>query len=133
MFHVSDEEFERLVADALDEVPDRMAAWLENVVVTVVDEPADWQLEDLGERGDDNFEVVDDELLGLYDGLPITERGQDYGMADLPDEITIFKGPHERVCGSAEELAREVRLTVLHEVGHAFGNDERALEALGLG
>ncbi len=126
---MTDEEFERIVTDTLDEIPDRLLRALENVIVTVADEPDG---EQLAAFDTDGAEVCDDELLGLYEGCPLTERGAGYGEADLPDVITVFKGPHERCFPDADELAREVRTTVLHEVGHFFGNDEAALATLGL-
>ena len=128
MYRMTDEEFEGAVADALDEIPDHLFEALENVIVTVADEPDEEQLAALDSEG---AEVCDDELLGLYDGLPLTERSGTYGEGDLPDVITIFKGPHERSFEGREEMLDEVRRTVIHEIGHYFGNDEAMLEEMG--
>lgn len=128
MYRMTDEEFEGIVSDALDSIPDHLFDALENVIVTVADEPDDDQL---AAMDSDGAEVCDDELLGLYDGLPLTERGAYYGEGDLPDVITIFKGPHERCFEGRERVHEEVRKTVIHEVGHYFGNDEAMLEEMG--
>lgn len=128
MYRMTDEEFEDVVADALDEIPDHLFEALDNVIVTVADEPDDGQLAAIDS---DLAEVCDDELLGLYDGIPLTERGVYYGEGDVPDVITIFKGPHERCFVEREAIHAEVRKTVIHEIGHFFGNDEAVLEAMG--
>lgn len=131
MYQVSDEEFDRLVEAAMEELPARFASAIDNVAFAVADEPDDEELEvgaDWGTCDEDSGE-----LLGLYDGTPITQRGNDYGEGafDLPDVITVYKGPHERVCDSADQLAEEVRKTVVHEVGHYFGLDDDELYAMG--
>ena len=128
MYRMTDEEFEGIVSDALDSIPDHLFEALENVIVTVADEPDDNQL---AAMDSDGAEVCDDELLGLYDGLPLTERGAYYGEGDLPDVITIFKGPHERCFEGRDCVHEEVRKTVIHEIGHYFGNDEAMLEEMG--
>jgi predicted Zn-dependent protease with MMP-like domain len=74
---------------------------------------------------------MDDSLFGLYEGVPLTERSQAYSLV-LPDKITIFRGPLERAFRSPAEIAREVRITVAHELGHHFGFDEDRLAELGL-
>ena len=72
------------------------------------------------------------DLLGLYDGVSLMERGDGYGMpGDYPDTITIFKGPHERLEGGREEILEEVRRTVIHEVAHYFGMDEDQVDEMG--
>ena len=128
MYVMTDGEFEAVVADALDEIPDRLFEALDNVIVTVADEPDEEQLAAFDSQG---AEVCDDELLGLYDGIPLTERGAYYGEGDVPDVITIFKGPHERCFQERDAIREEVRKTVIHEIGHFFGNDEAALEQMG--
>ncbi len=70
-----------------------------------------------------------DDLLGLYDGIPLTERDE-YDFCP-PDVITVFKGPHERLCETREELVEEIRKTVVHEIGHYFGMDEGDIERMG--
>lgn len=98
---------------------------LDNVHVVVEDEPS---TEALGTRSDD---VEDETVFGLYEGTPLTERGSGYSMV-LPDKITIFRGPLERECRSAAEIAREVQITVVHELAHHVGFDEQRLDELGL-
>ena len=105
--------FERLVDEALDALPDDIAAQLSNVAVTVEDEPPP------GEK----------RLLGLYSGVPWGKRGSYYAGV-LPDKITIYRGPLERMCaGDPERLRAQVRRTVFHEIAHYFGiSDERLVE-----
>ncbi|HVS02328.1 MAG TPA: metallopeptidase family protein [Thermoanaerobaculia bacterium] len=104
--------FERLVEEALDGLPAEFAELLENVAV-VVEEEASRDL--LAEMGMD----PEEELLGVYQGVPITERDSFYQA--LPDRIALFRGPILRCCGSRREVIREVRDTVVHELGHYFG------------
>lgn len=108
---------------------------LDNVEVIVEDEPTDEQLA-LG-RGYPEWPAEGDRrggetLFGLYEGVPLTRRGGDYHLV-LPDRITIFRGPLERACASPQSIAREVRITVMHELGHHLGLDEARLFDLGLG
>lgn len=112
MLRVPADEFETLVGRALDQLPDEFAALLDNVVVLVEDEP---DPEMLAEMGFDPKE----ELLGLYTGVPRTER--EVGWETLPDTVSIFRGPLLRYCRDRRELMREVRDTVVHELGHHFG------------
>ena len=109
--------FDALVDRALDEIPDELAVLVHNVVVLVEEEPPE------GEP---------DDLLGLYDGVALTER---WGTppVELPDRILIFRGPLLDLCDSEEELAEEVRITVVHEVAHHFGIDDARLHDLGYG
>ncbi|MFI6153897.1 metallopeptidase family protein [Kitasatospora sp. NPDC051170] len=109
------EEFETLVSDALDQIPPQLAAMMDNVAVFVEDEP-----EDPG----------DPELLGLYEGTPLTERGEWYAGV-LPDRILIYRGPTLRFCETREQVVEEVRTTVIHEVAHHFGFDDHELDELG--
>ncbi len=111
---ISESEFEELVARALDGVPTELAALMDNVVVLVEAESPD---EDPG-------------LLGLYDGVPLTDRDSTYTFRP-PDRIFIFRGPLTRMCESPEELIEEVRITVVHEIAHHFGIDDSALHDLG--
>ena len=115
--------FERLVAKALESLPDQIQKMLDNVEIVVEDEPGPEHLDAASlARGET--------LFGLYQGIPLTERGSGYSMV-LPDKITIFRGPLERACRSRQELMREVRITVVHELGHHLGLDEERLEELG--
>ena len=117
--------FERLIARALDELPPDVVAMLDNVDVVVADEPTPEQF-DRRHAGDG-----EDTLFGLYEGVPLTERGSGYTMV-LPDKITIYRGPLERACSSPAAIAREVRITVMHELAHHLGFDEDRLDEIGL-
>jgi predicted Zn-dependent protease with MMP-like domain len=102
---------------------------LDNVEVVVEDEPTPEQVAANRTRGDtdDGHQPT---LFGLYEGVPLVERGQGYSLV-LPDKITIFRGPLERAFRSPQALIREVRVTVVHELGHHLGLDEERLEELG--
>jgi predicted Zn-dependent protease with MMP-like domain len=119
---VSRGEFERMVGDALDEIPDALASQLENVAVVVEDWPSREQLARLGPGHT---------LLGLYEGVPLTVRGPLSYSGVAPDRITIFQGPLSRRARDVDALAAQVRVTVLHEVGHYFGMDDVRLRELG--
>jgi predicted Zn-dependent protease with MMP-like domain len=109
--------FEELVGDALDEVPQPLLRLMDNVVILVEDDPPP------GQPGD---------LLGLYEGHALTERGWDYAGV-LPDRITIFRKPTLAICADEEEVREEVATTVVHEIAHHFGIDEHRLHDLGWG
>lgn len=115
--HLTDDEFEAAVADALDTIPPRLTAAMDNVVVLIEPEPPE----------------DDPDLLGVYDGTPLTERDSWWGAGALPDRITIFQGPLQRMCHSAEELRDEIAVTVVHEVAHHFGIGDEQLHDLGWG
>ena len=123
--HLSDEEFEAAVGDALDAIPDELADQMDNVVVLVRDEP---EPELLTEADYDEGGLPT--LLGLYDGVPLTERDDGWSMV-LPDRILIFKGPLERWCANREELTAEIGVTVIHEIAHHFGIPDERLHELG--
>ena len=109
---VSRDEFESLVQEALDELPDQFAELLENVAVVVEDEPSDHDLAALHGR--------DHELLGIYRGVARPRRSFSM-LPELPDRIAIFRGPILRVTRSRADAIRQVRDTVIHELGHYFG------------
>jgi predicted Zn-dependent protease with MMP-like domain len=120
MVHVSPDQFEAFVADALDEIPAVLGDAIENVAVVVSEWPTS---EQLGDRHGT--------LLGLYEGVPLTRRDPISYRGVLPDRITIFAGP---LCARADDeadLAAQVRTTVLHEVGHYFGMTDARLRELG--
>lgn len=112
---VTRDDFEVLVGEALDQIPDALARLMDNVVVLVEDHPP------AGRR-----------LLGLYYGVPLTERGHMYSGI-LPDTITIYRLPILRMCRTADEVVEQVRVTVVHEVAHHFGIDDDRLGELGYG
>lgn len=119
---VSREEFEVLVAQAVENLPDEFKAMLDNVAVMVEEEPTD---EDLEEVGIDPGDPERDELFGLYQGIPLPERGSSYSA--LPDRVLIYRGPILRCCETRREAIREIRDTVLHELGHYYGLEEDEL------
>ncbi|MEZ5281700.1 MAG: metallopeptidase family protein [Acidimicrobiales bacterium] len=105
------QRFEELVGEALDLLPDELFDAMDNVAFVVID-------------GDDP------DLLGLYDGVPLTERGMDYS-AVMPDRISIFRNTICAICETEDEVIEEVRVTVLHEIAHHFGIDDDRLDELG--
>jgi predicted Zn-dependent protease with MMP-like domain len=119
---VSEAEFEQMVADALDEIPPELGDEMENVAVVVQDWPTPGQLGGVGAGGT---------LLGLYEGIPITKRSPMSYSGVAPDRITIFRGPLTRLARDDADLARRVRVTVLHEVGHYFGMSDDRLREMG--
>jgi len=106
--------FDELVGHALDGIPPALADLIDNVVVLVEDEPPE----------------SEGELLGLYEGVPLTERDTQYSGV-LPDRITIFRNPTLGMCGSRDEVVEEVQVTVVHEIAHHFGIDDDRLHDLG--
>jgi predicted Zn-dependent protease with MMP-like domain len=113
--HLDRAAFDALVEQALDQIPDEIAGLVHNVVVLVEDDPP----------------ADEPDLLGLYDGVSLTERGADH--TGLPDRITVYRRPLLEMCADAEELVREVRITVVHEIAHHFGIDDERLHDLGYG
>jgi predicted Zn-dependent protease with MMP-like domain len=107
--------FEELVADALDEVPAELMVLLDNVVVLVEDRNPD-----------------EPDLLGLYEGYALTERGWDHSGA-LPDRIMIYREAICDICEDEDQVAEEVAITVVHEIAHHFGIDDDKLHAWGWG
>ena len=106
--------FEDLVIDELDRLPDDMVDGLDNVVFVVEDRPEDGSLD----------------LLGLYDGLALTERTQ-YGMGELPDRIVVYRESHLAICEDESDVRDEVHTTLVHEIAHFYGIDDEQLHELG--
>lgn len=113
------DNFERLVGRALDDLPEEFARLMENVAVVVEDEATDELLIEMG------LDPEVDDLLGLYQGVPLPGRDSSYSA--LPDRIVIYRGPICRACGTRSEAIREIRDTVVHELGHHFGFEEEDL------
>lgn len=107
-------EFEDLVDEAIDSVPDELVALIDNCIVVIEPEPPE----------------DEPNLLGLYDGIPLTERNSDYSMV-LPDRIFIFMGPILRMCTTYDHVVEEVHITVVHEIAHHFGISDARLHELG--
>jgi predicted Zn-dependent protease with MMP-like domain len=124
-YHVSKTKFAELVERALAELPPEFAEALEEVPVEIRDRPTKGQLRSVGLKSDEL-------LMGLYRGTPRPERSVEHS-GRMPDVIYIFQEDVELVCDNEEDLVREVRVTVLHELGHHFGLDEDDLERLGYG
>ncbi|WP_298325548.1 metallopeptidase family protein [Haloactinopolyspora sp.] len=114
MLELTESEFEELVAEALDQIPGELAQMMDNVVVLVEDEPPP--------------DAAD--VLGLYEGTPLTERGEFYSGV-LPDVIRLFRLPILRLCETWTDAVEEVLVTVVHEVAHHFGIDDDRLHELG--
>ena len=112
MFLIDASRFERLVGEALDSLPAALGEMMENIVVVVEDAHPD------------------EDLLGLYEGVPLTER-EDYGGLAMPDRVTVYRLPICAMCDSEEELIDEIGVTVVHEVAHHFGIDDDTLHQLG--
>lgn len=112
---VTPERFETLVDDALDSIPDELFRAMDNVVVLIADRNPD-----------------EPDLLGLYEGVALTERDTTYS-GFLPDTITIYRAALCDFCSSEAQLVEEVAVTVIHEVAHHFGIDEETLHELGWG
>jgi len=106
------ERFEELVADALDGIPEELGNYMQNVAVFVEEQ------------------APEPNLLGLYQGVPLTARGISYS-GTLPDRISIYRRTICAICSTEEEVVEQVRRTVIHEVGHHFGIGDRRLRELG--
>lgn len=120
---MDDERFEQLVSDGIDAIPARFLDKLKNVAIVIADNPTSEQLS-AGHVHEGSL------LLGLYQGVPLTARGDFYGMGmQLPDTITLFKDPIIRISGHDEDRIRlMVRDTVWHEIAHYFGYDDEEIE-----
>ncbi|WP_312676038.1 metallopeptidase family protein [Microbacterium sp.] len=114
MIQMDADAFGDLVEDELDLLPDDMVGGLDNVVFVVEDRPEDGSLD----------------LLGLYDGLALTERDR-YGVGELPDRIIVYREPHLHACETLAELRDEVHTTLVHEIAHFYGIDDDRLHELG--
>lgn len=117
------DRFEQLVAEAIESLPERFLSNLQNVVIIVESRPSREQRAYHGLTPGET-------LFGLYEGVPMTERGS--YAPPMPDKITIFQRPLEQACDSEEQLIKEIRNTVAHEVAHFFGIDDDRLDELGL-
>ena len=114
MLDLDADQFEQLVIGELDALPDEMLDGLDNVVFVVEDRPEDGSLD----------------LLGLYDGVALTERGQ-YGFGELPDRIILFREPLLAISQTLDELKDEIHVTLVHEIAHFYGIDDEQLHELG--
>ena len=114
MLELDADEFERLVVAELDALPDDMVDGLDNVVFVTEDRPDAGSLD----------------LLGLYEGVALTDRGQ-YGFGELPDRIVLFREPLLQIAGDLDELRDQIHVTLVHEIAHYYGIDDAQLHELG--
>ncbi|UOD81679.1 metallopeptidase family protein [Paenarthrobacter ureafaciens] len=121
-FRMTPEEFEAAVEDALHMIPPKAASAMDNVAVFIEDTYVPRPGED-----------PDTVLLGLYEGVPLTERDSWWEAGSLPDRITIFRQPILDICATRDEVIEEVAITVVHEIAHHFGIDDDRLHELGWG
>ncbi|WP_427005149.1 metallopeptidase family protein [Pseudarthrobacter sp. H2] len=121
-FPMSEDDFESAVSDALDRIPPELAKTMNNVAVFIEDDYTPQPGED-----------ADTVLLGLYEGVPLTERDSWWDAGSLPDRITIYRQPILDICASREEVIEEVTVTVVHEIAHHFGISDERLHELGWG
>ncbi|MGX5716062.1 metallopeptidase family protein [Arthrobacter sp. MAHUQ-56] len=121
-FSMSADEFEAAVEDALQSIPEKLARAMDNVAVFIEDDYVPGPGEDPGTV-----------LLGLYEGVPLTERDSWWDAGSLPDRITIFREPILDICGSRDDVIHEVAVTVVHEIAHHFGISDERLHQLGWG
>ena len=110
------EDFEKLVVEELDRLPDDMVDGLDNLVFVTEDRPEDGSLD----------------LLGIYDGVALTDRGE-YGFGELPDRIVLYREPLLDYCDSLDELKEQIHITLVHEIAHYYGIGEHELHQLGWG
>jgi predicted Zn-dependent protease with MMP-like domain len=121
-FPMSEADFEAAVSDALDRIPPELAQTMNNVAIFVEDDYTPQPGED-----------PDTVLLGLYEGVPLTERDSWWDAGSLPDRITIYRQPILDICASREDVIEEVTVTVVHEIAHHFGISDERLHELGWG
>jgi predicted Zn-dependent protease with MMP-like domain len=117
------QKFEKLVAQAIESLPDEFRERLENIDVVVADMPTRAQMRSLKGRPGRM-------LLGLYEGVPLTARTQGYGFV-MPDKITIFQRPIEAMCRNEAQIVDEIQRVVRHEIAHHFGISDDRLNELG--
>ncbi|SDL41646.1 metallopeptidase family protein [Arthrobacter sp. ok362] len=121
-FPMSEADFEAAVSDALDRIPPDLAKTMSNVAIFIEDDYTPQPGED-----------PDTVLLGLYEGVPLTERDSWWDAGSLPDRITIFRRPILDICATREDVIEEVTVTVVHEIAHHFGISDARLHELGWG
>jgi predicted Zn-dependent protease with MMP-like domain len=122
MYYVDEVGFEKIVAWAIDDLPRTHVDNLKNVAIVIEDEPDEFQRQKLHLHKGMT-------LFGLYEGIPQTKRTNNYSLV-VPDKITIFKSPIESRVNSLEELQKQVRTTVWHEIAHHYGLDHDQISRL---
>jgi len=119
---LSDDEFDRLISRAMDELPQEYIKGLHNVAILYADDPDEYQIQKSGLR-EGNI------LLGLYEGIPLTKRGGNYTFV-LPDKITLFKNSILMIVRNPQELFEQIKRTLWHEIAHYYGLDHDRIHAL---
>ncbi len=119
---ISDEQFDQIISEAMDELPQEYIERLNNVAIIYADEPSAEQRQELKLR-------CDQTLFGLYQGIPLTRRGAGYNLV-LPDKITLFKNPMLRFSSDLSEFKRQVKHTLWHEIAHYYGLDHDRIHHL---
>ncbi len=122
MIDISDEQFDQTISEVMDELPEEYIKRLNNVAIVYADEPTPAEREQLKLR-------CDQTLLGLYQGIPLTQRGAGYNLV-LPDKITLFKGPLLRQSNNLVDFRANVKHTLWHEIAHFFGLDHDRIHRL---
>jgi len=123
MTHLTESQFEALVEHALADLPAEILAYMDNVAITIADWPSASELK--------RAKVTPPgQLLGLYEGVPLTRRGAHYNLV-TPDRITLYRGPLQAACRTLPVLREQIRRTVVHEIAHHFGIDEARIRELG--
>jgi predicted Zn-dependent protease with MMP-like domain len=122
MIDISDEQFEAMIGEAMDAIPEKYARNMKNVGITWDHEPSAAQRHKLQMRGDQ-------QLFGLFEGIPLTQRGAGYNLV-LPDKITIFKHPMVDMFNDLSDLKKQIAKTLWHEVAHHFGLNHEQIDAL---
>lgn len=122
MFKISDQQFENLIAQVMDELPGHYASEMDNVAITWAEEPTIEQSAKMKLR-------VNETLFGLYEGIPLTNRGAGYSLV-LPDKITLFKNPLTQACSSLNALKVHIKHTLWHELAHHYGLDHGHINSL---
>lgn len=116
------DQFKQLVNEALETIPEDFRAAMQNIAIVIEDEPSPEQLDEVGIEPEDT-------LLGLYEGIPLTERQWAHGNT-LPDKITLFQGPIEDASEDEDDTVVAIGETLIHEIGHYFGLSEEEIEAI---
>lgn len=119
---ISDPQFDELITKALDSLPQKYIQKMQNVAIVIADEPTREQRQKLALR-------CDQTLFGLYEGIPLTQRGMGYNLV-LPDKITLFKRPIVAASPTSKALQEQIRHTLWHEIAHHFGLDHARIHAL---
>lgn len=122
MHQLSDQQFDELITRAMDELPQEYIRGLDNVAIVMADDPTDEQLQKMKIR-------ENSVLLGLYEGIPLTQRGNGYTFV-LPDKITLFKHSIQKVCRTESELFEQIKRTLWHEIAHFYGLSHKRMDQI---